>query len=319
LDDQLRSPSNAPAILALRTDPTVSWRGWSAFAALGIIWGVPYFFIKLAVQELSPFVVASGRITLAALILLPIAWQRGALRSLGSHKAAILAFATAEFVVPFSAISVGERWIDSSVTGILIAAVPLIITLISRFFGVHERLGVWRLLGLVIGLLGVVALLGLGTISTPLQWAGVGCMLLATVGYAIGPLIIQRHLSELDSIGPIAASLLVASLVLLIPAAATFPGSMPSVLALSSIAVLGIACTATAMLLMFYLVSHAGASRASVITYINPIVATLLGVLILHERLGVGGIVAFVLILLGSWLATRGAPRESERIAATST
>jgi drug/metabolite transporter (DMT)-like permease len=275
----------------------VSWRAWCAFAALGIIWGVPYFFIKLAVQELSPFVVAWGRITLAALVLLPIAWQRGALRSLGSHKGAILAFSTVEFVVPFAAISIGERWIDSSVTGILIAAVPLTITLISRFFGVHERLGTWRLLGLAIGLLGVVALLGLGTISTPTQWAGVGCMLLATVGYAIGP---------------IAASLLAASLLLLIPAAMTFPGSVPSSLALSSIAVLGLVCTAAAMLLMFYLVSHAGASRASVITYINPIVATLLGMLILHEHLGVGGAVAFVLILFGSWLATRGTPPEPE-------
>jgi len=290
----------------------VNWRAWSAFAALGIIWGVPYFFIKLAVQELSPFVVAWGRITLAALVLLPIAWQRGALRSLGSHKGAILAFCVAEFVVPFAAISVGERSIDSSVTGILIAGVPLTITLISRFFGVHERLGLGRLLGLAIGLLGVVALLGLGTISTAQQWVGVGCIVLATVGYAIGPLIIQRHLSELDSIGPIAASLLAASLLLLIPAVVTFPRTVPSTLALSSIAVLGLVCTAAAMLLMFYLVSHAGASRASVITYINPIVATLLGMLILHEHLGIGGAIAFVLILLGSWLATRGAPPEHE-------
>jgi drug/metabolite transporter (DMT)-like permease len=297
----------------------LSWRAWTAFAALGIIWGVPYFFIKLALQELSPFMVAWARVTLAALILLPIAWRRGALRSLGSHKTAILAFTLAEFVVPFAVISIGERWIDSSVTGILIAGVPLTITLISRFFGVHERLGAWRLLGLVTGLLGVVALLGLGTISTPLQWAGVGCMVLATVGYAIGPLIIQRHLSELDSIGPIAASLLVASLILLIPAAVTFPRVIPAALALSSIAVLGIVCTAAAMLLMFYLVGHAGASRASVITYINPIVATLLGMLILHERLGVGGIVAFVLILLGSWLATRDTPQQPEGTAAAST
>jgi drug/metabolite transporter (DMT)-like permease len=311
--------ADAADVLAFRKDPTVSWRAWAAFVALGIIWGVPYFFIKLAVQELSPFVVAWGRITLAALVLLPIAWHSGALRSIGAHKGAVIAFALAEFAVPFAAISIGERWIDSSVTGILIAGVPLTITLISRFFGVHERLGFWRVLGLGVGLLGVVALLGLGTISTALQWAGVGCMVLATVGYAIGPLIIQRHLSELDSLGPIATSLLVASLLLLVPAAITFPQAMPSGVALVSIAVLGLVCTATAMLLMFYLVSHAGASRASVITYINPIVATLLGMLVLHERLGFGGAVAFVLILFGSWLATRGSPAEPEGTAATST
>jgi drug/metabolite transporter (DMT)-like permease len=280
-----------------------------AFAALGIIWGLPYFFIKLAVQELSPFVVAWGRVCLGAMILLPIAWHRGALRATSAHKAAICAFALAEFVIPFSAISFGERWISSSVTGILIATVPLTIALISRFFGLHEPLGVWRLSGLVLGLVGVAALVGLGTISGPQGWAGVGCMLLATLGYAIGPLIIQRHLSGVDSFGPVAASLLVSSIVLLPLAIYNFPSHVPSIIALSSMAVLGAVCTALAMLLLFYLISQAGASRASVITYINPAVATLLGVTLLHEHLGIGGITAFALILLGSWLATRGAVR----------
>jgi drug/metabolite transporter (DMT)-like permease len=297
----------------------VSWRGWFAFAALGVIWGLPYFFIKLAVQECSPFVVAWGRIVLAALILLPIAWQRGALRSLGAHKVAVGCFALVEFIIPFSAISIGERWIDSSVTGILIAAVPLTITLISRFFGVHERLGTGRVLGLVLGLCGVVALVGFGTISGLLGWLGVACMLLATLGYAIGPLIIQRYLGGLDAIGPLAASLVIASIVLLAPAMMTLPQHMPSAVALSSIAILGVVCTALAMLLMFYLVSQAGASRASVITYINPAVATLLGVLLLHEHLGAGGFAAFGFILTGSWLATCGGATTRGASAAAST
>jgi drug/metabolite transporter (DMT)-like permease len=289
----------------------VSLRAWGAFIALGIIWGVPYFLIKVAVQELSPFVVAWGRISLAALVLLPIAWHRGALRTLGRHKGPILAFSLAEFVIPFAVISIGERWIDSSITGILIAGVPITIAVMSRFFGLHERLNVWRALGLIVGLLGVVALLGLGTISTPQQWAGVGCVVLATVGYAIGALIIERHLGDVDSIGPISASLVTASVLLLVPAVLTFPRVFPSAQAIWSVVGLGLLCTATAMLLMFYLISHAGASRASVITYINPIVATLLGMAVLHERLGVGGAIAFVMILCGSWLATRGAREEA--------
>jgi drug/metabolite transporter (DMT)-like permease len=292
----------------------VSWRGWGAFAALGIIWGVPYFFIKISVQELSPVVVAFGRVVLGSLILLPIAWQRGALKTLGKHKAAICAFALAEFIVPFSAISFGERWISSSVTGILIAMVPLSIALIQRFFGVHERLGTWRIAGLALGFVGVVALLGFGTISGPLGWAGVGCMLVATLGYAIGPLIIQRHLSGLDPFGPLAASLLVSSVVLLVPALLAFPTRLPSALVLTSMTMLGAVCTALAMLLMFYLVGHAGASRAAVITYINPAVAALLGISLLHERLGPGGILAFVCILLGSWMATRGAANRHGRM-----
>jgi drug/metabolite transporter (DMT)-like permease len=289
----------------------VTWRGWTAFAALGIIWGLPYFFIKIAVQEVSPFALAFVRVLLATLILMPIAWRRGALRSLAKHKAPIVAFGLIEFAIPFSLISLGERWISSSVTGILIAMVPLSIALIQRFFGIREALGGWRIAGLVVGFIGVAALLGTGPISGALGWAGVGCMLVSTLCYAVGPLIIQRHLHGLDSIGPLAASLGVASAILLIPAALGIPSSLPSANALASIAVLGIVCTAVAMLLMFYLVRHAGASRASVITYINPVVATLLGVLVLDEHLGIGGFIAFALILLGSWLATRGAVTQS--------
>jgi drug/metabolite transporter (DMT)-like permease len=282
----------------------VSWRGWAAFWALGVIWGVPYFFIRIAVQELSPFVVAWSRLTIAALILLPIAWYRGALRPLRTHLAAICAFALIEFVVPFSAISFGERWISSSITGILIAAAPLTVIVMARFLGMDERLGVRRVVGLALGLCGVVALLGFGTVSGPLGWAGVGCMVLATIGYAAGPLVIQRYLHGLDSIGPVAASLSVASLVLLLPAAATWPDRLPSTATLASIAVLGVLCSSIAMLLMFYLVRVAGAARALIITYINPAVAMLLGVGLLHESLGPGGVTAFVVILIGSFLAT---------------
>jgi drug/metabolite transporter (DMT)-like permease len=183
---------------SIQNEPTaMSWRSWMAFAALGVIWGVPYFFIKLALQGLSPAALACGRLLVATLILLPIAWRRGALRAVMDHKPAVLAFAIAEFAIPFSAICIGERWISSALTGILIATVPLTIALLSRSFGVHERLGVWRLAGLLLGLVGVATLLGFGTISWPLGWAGVGCMLLAVVGYAIGPLIIQRYLRTL--------------------------------------------------------------------------------------------------------------------------
>lgn len=283
----------------------MSARAWLAFGTLGIVWGLPYFFIKLAVAELSAFDVAWGRITLAALILLPIAWRRGALRALVTHKAAVFAFAMVEFAIPFSAISLGERWISSSVTAILIATVPLIIALISRFFGLHERLGPVRLTGLIVGFGGVVALVGFGALSGPLAWAGVACVLVGPIGYAIGPLIIERHLHAVDSIGPVAGSLSIASLLLLVPAMLTLPPRMPSAVALASVVILGLVCTALSMLLMFYLVKTAGASRASIITYINPAVATLLGIAVLDEHLGVWGLLGFALILLGSWLATR--------------
>jgi drug/metabolite transporter (DMT)-like permease len=280
---------------------------------------VPYFFVKVAVQELSPVLVAFGRVALSAAILLPVAWQRGAFEPLRHHKAAICAFSLVEFVVPFCLISLGERWVSSSVAGMLIALVPAWVALIQRFFGVHERLGTGRTVGLCVGFVGVAALLGFGTITWPLGWLGVLCMLVSAGGYALGPLIIQRHLRGLDAVGPLAASLGVATVMLLVPALLLWPQRVPSSAALASVAMLGIVCTALAMLLMFYLVNHAGASRAAVITYINPAVAALLGVVLLDERLGFGGLLAFVLILFGSWLATRGARlRDSGAAAAAS-
>jgi drug/metabolite transporter (DMT)-like permease len=278
-----------------------------AFIALGIIWGTPYFLIKLAVTEVHPFIVAWGRLTLAALILLPIAWRRGALAPLKGHAGALLAFAFAEFVIPFAAISIGEQWIASSIAGILIATVPMWVVLLSRSFGVHEPLGARRASGLALGFIGVVTLLGFGAIVGIKGWCGVACMLVSSLGYAVGPLVIQRHMKELDAIGPLSACLGIASVVLLVPAALVVPTHMPSATALSSIAALGILCTAIAMMLMFYLVNHAGASRASLITYLNPAVASLLGVWLLNERLGASGLLAFALILIGSWLATRKA------------
>lgn len=295
----------------------MSWRTWLAFGALSVIWGVPYFFIRIAVEEVPPLMVVWARLTLAALVLVPIAARRGSLSALRGHLWAVTAFAVAEFVVPFTAIAYGERWISSSVTGILIAGVPLTIAVISRFFGVHESLGGLRALGLVVGLTGVAVLGGMGAGAGANAWAGVACMLLATVGYAIGPLIIQRHLKGLDSLGPVAASLSIASAMLLVPAWLAFPRQLPSAAALASIAVLGVLCSALAMLLMFYLVKSAGAARAAVITYINPVVATLLGVGLLHERIGWSGYMALGAILAGSWLATRSvAPEQNAAVEA---
>jgi drug/metabolite transporter (DMT)-like permease len=285
----------------------VSWRAWAAFAALCVIWGIPYFLIKVAVAEVPPLLVAWCRLLLATAVLLPIAWRRGALGSLRGHTAALCTFALAEFAIPFAVISCGEQWISSSVTGILIATVPLWVVLLARSFGVHEPLGVRRLVGLALGFIGVVTLLGFGTIPGPWGWAGVACMLIAAFGYAVGPLIIQRHLRELDAVGPLAISLAIALVLLTLPAMRVWPAQWPSAAALSSLVVLGIVCTAIAMLLMFYLVNHAGASRASLITYINPAVASLLGIGLLHEHLGAGGVAAFGMILAGSWLASRGA------------
>ena len=286
----------------------MTWRTWLAFAALGVIWGLPYFFIKLALVDISPACVAWSRIALGALVLLPIAWRKGALRSVAAHKGAVVAFAFAELVGPFFLISVGERWISSSLAGILVATLPLTVILMSPLFGIHEALGTRRQVGLAVGFIGVVVLLGIGSVHGWEAWAGVACILLSTLGYALGSIIIQKYLADADELGSVAVSLGIASIVMLPAAVWSAPSHMPAPLSLFSLAVLGIVCSALALQLYFYLVARAGAARATVITYINPAVAALLGVGVLHEAFGVASAVGLALILLGSWMSTSRAP-----------
>jgi drug/metabolite transporter (DMT)-like permease len=269
-----------------------------------VIWGLPYFFIKLAVAEISPVGVAWSRIALGALVLLPIAWRQGALRSMGAHKPAILAFALVEMVGPFLLIALGETWISSSLAGILIATVPVTVILIAPWFGVHEPLGKRRVVGLLTGFIGVVILLGVGSVHGLMAWVGVACVMLATLGYAVGAMIVQRHLAAANELGAVAVSLAVAAIVLLPAAVLTAPSHLPGPLALLSVGVLGTVCTAAAMFLYFYLIARAGAARAAVITYINPAVAALLGVGVLHESFGLPSAAGLALILLGSWMST---------------
>jgi drug/metabolite transporter (DMT)-like permease len=285
----------------------MSWRVGLTFGALCIIWGLPYFFIKLAVAEVSPVGVAWARIALGACVLVPVALKRGTLRAVLKHKAAVCAFAFAELVGPFFLISLGEQWVSSSLTGILIATVPLMVIILSPLFGVRESLSGRRLTGLVIGFVGVVTLLGLDVLGGTLGLIGAGCVVTATLGYAAGSLIVQRYLSGVDELGAVAASLVVATVVLFPAAILTAPHSVPSQLVLTSLVVLGVVCTAAALWLYFSLIAHIGAARAAVITYVNPAVAALLGVVILHESFGLGSALGLALILVGSWLATHRA------------
>jgi drug/metabolite transporter (DMT)-like permease len=281
-------------------------RVWIAFLALCIIWGTPYFFIKHAVHELSPVWVAWGRLLCAAFLLVPIAVHRGALRGLGRQLHWLLLFALIELVGPFYLIALGEQYISSSLAGILLAGVPLVVVIVAPLMGVHEKVGPRRLIGLAVGLIGVIVLLGLDTSLGSKGWLGAACIIAAAFGYAFGPLIVQRHLADKDSLGTVAASVAIAAVVLTVPALLTAPAAMPSIVAIGSVVILGVFCTALALLLFVYVISNAGASRAAVVTYVNPAVALLLGVFLLDEHFGAGPALGLVLILLGSWLATAG-------------
>jgi len=286
----------------------VTRRAWLLFVLSSVIWGVPYLFIKIAVDGGEPpAFLAWSRIALAAVLMLPLALRRGALHRLRRHAAAIVSYTLCEVAVPFVLIAEGERHITSSLTAILISSMPLLIAVLSLRFSPGDRPTGWRLAGLVLGFAGVVALLGLDVAGRPGELFGALLVLIATLGYAIAPLIISRWLADLDPLGPITASLALAAILLLPAAIVVPPPEFPGPAALASIVVLGVIFTAAGLAIFFRLIVEAGPNRASVITYINPVVAVIVGMLVLGERLGAVSMLGLLMILGGSWLATRGA------------
>ncbi|HXD60265.1 MAG TPA: DMT family transporter [Thermoleophilaceae bacterium] len=285
----------------------MSTRAWLAFAAMSVIWGVPYLFIKIAVDGgVPPAAVAWTRVTLAAVVLLALAWRAGTLPSLRGRVRWLLAYAVAEISIPFPLIALGEQRVASSLTAILIASVPLIIALLALRFDPAERATGMRLFGLLLGFGGVIALMGLDISGDTGELLGALAILGAAVGYAIGPLVLKHRLVDLDPRATMGGSLAIASLILAPAAALTAPSEAPTGGAIASIVVLGLLCTAIAFVIFNVLIADAGPGRALVITYVNPLVAVALGVTLLDERPGAGAVAGLLLILAGSWLSTDG-------------
>jgi drug/metabolite transporter (DMT)-like permease len=268
---------------------------------MSVIWGTPYLLIRIAVREVSPATLIFLRCAPAALLLLPLAIHRKALGDLLRRWRWIVAYTVAELAIPWLFVGRAEVHLTSSFTGLLIASVPLWGAII------------YRIMGLLVGFAGVVALVGTNLHSTDL--GAVVEVVIPTIGYAIGPLIISRKLGDLPGLGVIFASLVLAS-IFYAPYAVTH---MPSHVSLEvALAVVGLAvvCTALAFVLFFELIVEVGPARSTVITYINPAVAILLGVVLLGEPFTVGIAIGFPLILLGSWMATSTPAPETSELAA---
>jgi drug/metabolite transporter (DMT)-like permease len=277
-------------------------RGWLLFAAMCVIWGIPYLLIKVSVREVSPVALVFMRTGMGAVLLVPIAAARGHLRPLLPHWRVIAVYTVIEIGIPWVLLSDAERKLSSSLAGLLLAATPLIGAVIAALTG-HERLDTRRLLGLLVGLGGVGALLGLdvGGGST----VAVVEMGIVAVCYAAGPAIISRRLGHLPAMGVVAASLALAAVVYAPIAATQLPSHLPQGNVIASVALLGVVCTAIGFVVYFALIAEVGPVRATVITYVNPAVAVGLGVLLLSESFTIGTAVGFVLILAGCVLATR--------------
>jgi drug/metabolite transporter (DMT)-like permease len=278
-------------------------RGLVLFGLMSVIWGIPYLFIRVAVAEITPATLVLARTAIAAAILLPIALLRVDLRAVLARWRWVVAFAAVEIAVPWVMLGSAEQHLSSSLAGLLIAGVPLVGTAFALATSGADRLGRTGLLGLLIGLIGVAAIVGgdFGTSDTTALLE----IAVVVVGYAVGPAILSRRLGGLPSVGVMALSLALCAVVYVPIAAVQWPSVVPSTNVLASVAILAIVCTAAAFLAFAALIDEVGPVRATVITYVNPAVAAVLGVLVLHETLSVAMWFGFALVILGSTLATR--------------
>jgi drug/metabolite transporter (DMT)-like permease len=281
-------------------------RAWLLFAAMCVIWGIPYLMIKVVVDAgVSAGFLVFARTAIGAVILLPIAIRQGSVRPALARWRPVLAFAAIEIGLSWYLLNSAEEKLSSSLVALLIAMVPLLGTLIAWRLGDRSVLSPTRLTGLAIGIGGVGVVVGLDLTAggTPM-WA-LGAVFLTAVGYSIAPMIADRKLKDVPGLGVTAVSLTVVALAYLPFAVLQAPAHLPRFNVLASMVALGVVCTALAFVCFFALIAEAGAVRATVITYVNPAVALLCGVALLGEKLTAGILIGFPLVLLGSYLATR--------------
>ena len=281
----------------------MSRRGLVLFAFMAVIWGIPYLFIRIAVAEITPATLVLLRTAIAAAILLPIALARVDLRPILARWHWVVAFTAIEIAIPWVMLGSAEQHLSSSLTGILIAGTPLVGTVFALLTGGADRFGRVALVGLAIGILGVAAIVG-GDFATSNTTALLQ-IVVVVIGYAVGPAILARQLGGLNSLGVMAISLALCALVFVPIAVPELPSTMPSLNVVVAVLVLASVCTAAAFLVFAALIDEIGPVRATVITYVNPAVAAVLGVLILRETFTVAMAVGFALVLLGSAIATR--------------
>jgi len=289
-------------------DRPLTRRGWVLFGAMGAIWGVPYLFIKVAVEHLSPAVVVFGRTAIATVPLLAVAARLGALRPALARWRPVLAFAALEMAGPWYLLTTAEQHLPSGLTGLLIACVPIAGAVAAFALGDRTAVQPGRLAGIGLGLGGVALLVAADLGGTGVPWWSVGAVLLVCVGYATAPFIATRRLADVPDVGVVAVSLASVAIVYAPFAWLTRPDEAPPGEAWAALVGLGVLCTAIAFVVFFRLIGEIGPARATLITFVNPAVAVVVGAVVLDERITAATVGGFVLVLGGCWLATRRRP-----------
>jgi len=279
--------------------------GWGRFALVGFLWGTPYLFIKVAVEEISPSTIIFFRVLIGAMVLLPLALMQNKIRIPKKYWHIVLIYTIAELIGPWYLITNAEQKISSGLAGLLVATVPIWAAIFASMTGDHTVWHKTRLFGLIIGFIGVVAVVGIESISGRQDLRSIGMVILAAIGYAYAVNMINRKIPNVPAIALNSWAMIITTLFYLPFALNSWPQQTPSVGAIASVAALGVFCTAIAFILFFKLLAEVGPPRASLITYLNTAVAVMLGVILLGEPITLGILLGLPLVLIGSYFASR--------------
>jgi drug/metabolite transporter (DMT)-like permease len=287
----------------------MSRRGFLLFLAIGLAWGVPYFFLAVAGKDFSTPTVIFSRVTIGALILVPLAIKRGALKPALKAWPWVLSFAAIEMIGPWFLLTEAERHVPSGLAGLMIATVPIFGMLIAYFFqGDKSVRHPKTLAGLAIGFAGVVLLVGIDSLTGTFEPIYLLMLVLSALGYAVAPAIANAKLKDVPTVGVIGLSLTMVAVFYAIPALSALPGEIaagPAWTSVGSLVGLGVISSALAFVLFFELVKEVGSARATLVTYPNTAWALLLGIVFLHEPITIGLLTGLPLVALGSYLALR--------------
>jgi drug/metabolite transporter (DMT)-like permease len=273
---------------------------------LASIWGASYMFIKIGLRDLSAPMVACARIALAAAVLVPWAASQRALGAVRGRAGTVALVGAVQVAGPFLLIALGEQEISSALAGILVATAPIFTAVLAIWVDHEERSEGLRLLGIVIGIAGVVALFGLDLSGSGSALLGGLAIVLAGLGYAVGGFLVKHRLGGAPPIG-VAAWVMVASTIWLLPAAIlTAPDSAPALGPAAAVAALGVVGTGFAFAIFYTLIRQVGPARSFIVAYLAPGFAVVYGGVLLGEQITVATLAGLALILAGSWLAVEG-------------
>ncbi len=283
----------------------MSRRGWFLFSLVGLLWGVPYLFMKVAVEELSVPMIVFSRLVIGACLLIPLALREGTLRGAFKYWRYIALYAVLEMVIPWTLITNSQISLSSGVVALLVATVPIWATLFAHHSGDSTAAHRTRIFGIAIGLLGISLIVGIESVSDFTNFLALAQVLVAAASYAWAVNMITRKAPGTSGLAINGIAMTISSVIFAPFALQSWPSEMPSTEVILSTLGLGVFCSGLAFWVFFLVLAEIGPARASLVVYPNTAVAVLLGILILREEITLALAIGLPLVLAGSYLASR--------------